>query len=237
MESHIYSVLSSKEIGKSIQKRRRALKITQKELAERLGKSERTIQKYESGEITMKIDAIKEIAEELDISWQDLLSPDRPLNGTPMITDNPKDASPDYEFHTMGDVIKALFAITNIKDFSFQLTNTKPPENPEWTAGIMVNGKGDSQYDADFCLFMENWMQKLNALRAGRISQEQFEAWKIEMIDYYSESYFSDLASILSKHTKQDNVANVYTMNSISASPDIVPGSNDDSNSNNSSEN
>ena len=53
-------------------------------------------------------------------------------------------------FHTMSDVINVLFAITELTDFSFELTNTKPPENSEWTAGIKVNGKGDGKYDADF---------------------------------------------------------------------------------------
>ena len=64
---------SSKEIGKAIQKQRRAQKITQKEFAQRLGKSERTIQKYESGEILLKIDVLKQIANELNVSWQELL--------------------------------------------------------------------------------------------------------------------------------------------------------------------
>ena len=50
---------SSEEIGKAIQKQRKAQKITQKEFAQRLGKSERTIQKYESGEILLKIDVFK----------------------------------------------------------------------------------------------------------------------------------------------------------------------------------
>ena len=54
---------SSEEIGKAIQKQRRAQKITQKEFAQRLGKSERTIQKYESGEILLKIDVLKQIAD------------------------------------------------------------------------------------------------------------------------------------------------------------------------------
>ena len=49
---------SSEEIGKAIQKQRKAQKITQKEFAQRLGKSERTIQKYESGEILLKIDVL-----------------------------------------------------------------------------------------------------------------------------------------------------------------------------------
>ena len=50
---------SPEEIGKAIQKQRRAQKITQKEFAQHLGKSERTIQKYESGEILMKIDVLR----------------------------------------------------------------------------------------------------------------------------------------------------------------------------------
>ena len=67
---------SSEEIGKAIQKQRRAQKITQKEFAQRLGKSERTIQKYESGEILLKIDVLKQIANELNVPWQELLFAD-----------------------------------------------------------------------------------------------------------------------------------------------------------------
>ena len=63
---------SSEEIGKAIQKQRKAQKITQKEFAQRLGKSERTIQKYESGEILLKIDVLKQIANELNVPWQEL---------------------------------------------------------------------------------------------------------------------------------------------------------------------
>ena len=39
---------SPEEIGKAIQKQRKAQKITQKEFAQQLGKSARPIQKYES---------------------------------------------------------------------------------------------------------------------------------------------------------------------------------------------
>ena len=130
---------SPEEIGKAIQKQRRAQKITQKEFAQRLGKSERTIQKYESGEILLKIDVLKQIANELNVPWQELLSPE----DTNIPKDNTTTEHLAYEFHTMSDVINALFAITELTDFSFELTNTKPPENPEWTAGIKVNGKSD----------------------------------------------------------------------------------------------
>ena len=58
-----FAMYTAEEIGTAIKKRRRQLKITQKEFAQRLDKSERTIQKYESGEITMKIDLIKQVAD------------------------------------------------------------------------------------------------------------------------------------------------------------------------------
>ena len=175
---------SPEEIGKAIQKQRRAQKITQKEFAQHLGKSERTIQKYESGEILMKIDVLKQIANELNVPWQELLSPED--NNIPK--DNTTTKYPAYEFHTMSDVINALFAITELTDFSFELTNTKPPENPEWTAGIKVNGKSDGKYDADFCLFMENWITKKNMLQTGKLSKEKFGSWKSDMLAYYKDS-------------------------------------------------
>ena len=182
--AYIMDIPSPQEIGKNIQKHRRAQKITQKEFAKRLGKSERTIQKYESGEIIMKMDVVKEVANELNIPFQELLYP----AGIDNAAKEPIKQSTSYEFHTMSDVINALFAITELTDFSFELTNTKPPENPEWTAGIKVNGKGDGKYDADFCLFMENWITKKNMLQTGKLSKEKFGSWKSDMLAYYKDS-------------------------------------------------
>ncbi len=183
-DSFQMSMSSPEEIGKAIQKQRRAQKITQKEFAQRLGKSERTIQKYESGEILMKIDVVKQIANELNVSWQELLSPKEENTSK----DNTTPEYPAYEFHTMSDVINALFAITELTDFSFELINTKPPEDPEWTAGITVNGKGNAKYDADFCLFAENWITKLTMLQTGKLSKEKFDSWKADMLAYYKDS-------------------------------------------------
>lgn len=108
---------SPEEIGKAIQKRRRAQKITQKEFAQRLGKSERTIQKYESGEILMKIDVVKQIANELNVPWQELLSSE----DTNISDDNTTSEYPACEFNTMSDVINALFSITELTDFRLNL--------------------------------------------------------------------------------------------------------------------
>lgn len=193
-----FAMYTAEEIGNAIKKRRRQLKITQKEFAERLGKSERTIQKYESGEITMKIDLIKLVADELEIPWQELLEAKTDEIGIV----SSENEFPACRFHTLSDAINALFTITEIKDIAFQLTCAKPPESPDWTSALMVNGKGSGIYNADFCLFMENWMNKLAALQSGSINQEQFETWKRETLEYYSDSYFSDFISQRAKSRK-----------------------------------
>ena len=125
---------SPEEIGKAIQKRRRAQKITQKEFAQRLGKSERTIQKYESGEILMKIDVVKQIANELNVPWQELLSSE----DTNVSDNNTTSEYPACEFNTMSDVINALFAITELTDFSFELTNRLKALNGLLVSVLMV---------------------------------------------------------------------------------------------------
>ncbi len=193
-----FAMYTAEEIGNAIKKRRRQLKITQKEFAERLGKSERTIQKYESGEITMKIDLIKLVADELEIPWQELLEAKTDEIGIV----SSENEFPACRFHTLSDVINALFTITEIKDIAFQLTCAKPSESPDWTSALMVDGKGSGTYNADFCLFMENWMNKLAALQSGSINQEQFETWKRETLEYYSDSYFSDFISQRAKSRK-----------------------------------
>lgn len=214
-----FAMYTAKEIGNAIKKRRRQLKITQKEFAERLGKSERTIQKYESGEITMKIDLIKLVADELNIPWQELLEAKSDENDILLEEDN----SPSYSFHTLSDVIKALFSITEIKDISFQLSCTKPPESPEWTSSLSVDGKGSGIYNADFCLFMENWMNKLTDLQAGFLSQEQFESWKKKTLEYYSDGFFSDDASQTAKKKKNTNKRKTTFSKVQIVSPQVKP--------------
>ena len=179
-----FAMYTAEEIGNAIKKRRRQLKITQKEFAQRLDKSESTIQKYESGEITMKIDLIKQVADELDIPWQELLEAKSDKIGIVSAEED----FPSYRFHNLSDVINALFTITEIKDIAFQLSCTKPPENPEWTSALMVDGKGSGTYNADFCLFMENWITKKNMLQTGKISKEKFDSWKSDMLAYYKDS-------------------------------------------------
>lgn len=66
------------EIGKRLKTARKAAGLSQTELATRLDKTLRTIQKYESGEIEPSIAMINAIAKELNVSPADLIGYRRP---------------------------------------------------------------------------------------------------------------------------------------------------------------
>lgn len=182
-----YSSYSSENIGRNIKKLRRQRKITQKEFARQLEKAERTIQKYESGEINIPHDVLQQMGEVLDIPWFQLLTPEARV-----ILVKPDDSwRSKYSFESLGDVVNALFQIMETDDFSADITVKKPPEDAEWTADIGVNGKGNRKYDTDFCLFLENWRDKLSQLQSGHLSRELYNEWQDKTVAYYEDSKLS----------------------------------------------
>lgn len=188
----MFKICSNDEIGKNIRRIRRTQKISQKDLAILLGKSERTIQKYEAGEIELNISTLQQIADELNVPWYELTYNEE--DNVRMVAAK-KETNNRYDFHTLSDIFNALFSMTEIPELQFGLSCTKPPEDSEWTSSLFINGKGNGKYNSDFCLFIENWLDKVNMLQSGKISHEQYVKWQKKTLDYYSESYFSDTAS------------------------------------------
>ena len=65
----------NKIIGKRIKERRRALKMTQKELAQKIGCAEITVRQYESGRNAPKVDTRIALAKALDVPYVELFTP------------------------------------------------------------------------------------------------------------------------------------------------------------------
>lgn len=61
------------DIGNNIKSIRKKNKLTQKDLADKLNKSVRMVQKYENGEVTPNIEVLKEISKILNVSLDSLL--------------------------------------------------------------------------------------------------------------------------------------------------------------------
>lgn len=189
MDSNKYS---SKEIGENIQKLRKARKITQEQFAKQLGKGVRTIQKYESGEIQVPTDVLAQMGDIFEIPWIQIIKPNI------VFVDKNEDESwrSKYRFDSLGDIINALFTIEAGKNFTTNISVSKPPEDENWSASLSVDGKGSSKYDADFCLFMENWMTKLAALKAGTLSPAKYQEWQAKTIAYYENSKLEPVSEI-----------------------------------------
>lgn len=69
--------LNSKEIGKRIKQLRKGNKMTQRDFAEKLGKSVRLVQKYECGEVSVPVSAANRIADFFGVSAEYILFGDR----------------------------------------------------------------------------------------------------------------------------------------------------------------
>lgn len=164
-------------IGQRVRKARKDKGYNQTELANVLGKSIRTIQKYENGEIEISISMINELAKALDTTSTYLL-------GYKIETVKP-------EISTFADVAAMLFELEKVAGLKFDIDVKRPPRDNNWECSIKFDGKAKTDFNADMCLFLEDW----------KTAQEQadYEEWKDKTLAYYSR------LSISTKTKKDDN--------------------------------
>ena len=158
------------EIGLRIRTLRKRKGYNQQELADILGKSLRTVQKYESGEIEVSIAMANQLAEVLDTTPTFLFGYETEI--TPI--------------RSLADVLNFLFHIEQVKGIDFGIDVKRPPRSKEWQCAITFNGKADADFNTDLCLFLENWEEQRDNLRTYGITQEQYREWKAKTLAYYA---------------------------------------------------
>ncbi|CCZ55541.1 putative uncharacterized protein [Clostridium sp. CAG:75] len=168
-------------VAANLKRIRKQQKVTQRQLGERTGKSERTIQNYESGKINFNLEMIQTLASALEIDWKELMNNANSLDKS----DSP---SNKYPLDSLGDIINVLFQIQQTYDLSLHFSVKKPPADSDWLADITIPGKGTAKYDTDFCLFMEEWIQQMKQLYSEKISIDEYQTWQNETIAYYANS-------------------------------------------------
>ena len=157
-------------IGLRIRTLRKRKGYNQQELANILGKSLRTVQKYESGEIEVSIAVANQLAEVLDTTPTFLFGYETEI--TPI--------------RSLADVLNFLFHIEQVKGIDFGIDVKKPPRSKEWQCAITFNGKADADFNTDLCLFLENWEEQRDNLRTYGITQEQYREWQTRTLAYYA---------------------------------------------------
>ena len=158
-------------IGKRIRTLRKRKGYNQKELADIIGKSLRTVQKYESGEIEVSIAVVNQLAEVLETTPTFILGYDT-------------DIAP---IRSLADVMNFLFHIELVSGIDFGIDVKKPPRSKEWQCAITFNGRAaDAEFNTDMCLFLENWEEQRDSLRTYGSTQESYRDWKEKTLAYYA---------------------------------------------------
>ena len=157
-------------IGQRIKLLRKRKGLNQKELASILGKSLRTVQKYETGEIEVSIAVVNQLADILESTPTYILGYE--ANTAPI--------------RSLADIMGFLFQLEQVAGISFDIDVKKPPRSKEWQCSISFNGKASTDFNTDLCLFMEDWESQRDDIRAFQSTQAAYQKWQEQTLAYYS---------------------------------------------------
>ena len=157
-------------IGQRIKLLRKRKGLSQKELAGILGKSLRTVQKYETGEIEVSIAVVNQLADILESTPTFILGYE--ANTAPI--------------RSLADIMGFLFQLEQVAGISFDIDVKKPPRNKEWQCAISFNGKASADFNTDLCLFLEDWESRRDDIRAFQSTQAAYQKWQEQTLAYYA---------------------------------------------------
>ncbi|MCC8182577.1 MAG: helix-turn-helix domain-containing protein [Clostridiales bacterium] len=157
-------------IGQRIKLLRKRKGLNQTELAHRLNKSLRTVQKYETGEIEVSVAVVNQIADILDTTPTYILG---------------YEAS-NAQIKTLSDIMDFLFKLETVGGIDFKIDVKKPPRSKQWECSISFDGKSMADFNTDMCLFLEQWEQERDELRTYASTQEAYRKWKEQTLAYYA---------------------------------------------------
>lgn len=157
-----------KSIGTRLRALRKEKKLNQTELATLLGKSLRTVQKYENGDIELSLANINDIAKKLDTTATYLLG-------------YQQDKTPLTGYLS---VLETMFKLEEVADLGFRIEVKRPPKHDKWECSIVFDGK-DKNFDlnADMCLFLEDWQER-RADEDFQNPSKRYKAWKDQTLAY-----------------------------------------------------
>lgn len=160
-------------IGQRVRDLRKQKGLNQQELADILGKSLRTVQKYENGEISISIAMINKLADVLEAPSTYLLGYQKE----------------DAKIECLSDIMDFLFNLEKVIGLKFDVDVKRPPNFDGWECSIKFNGKEQSaELNSDFCLFLEDWKDIREEYFTYMCDKAKYEDWKDKSLAYYSSS-------------------------------------------------
>lgn len=157
-------------IGQRIKELRKRKALNQTELAQQLNKSLRTVQKYETGEIEVSIAVVNQLADILETTPTYILGYE----------------SSKVEINSLASIMDFLFKLETVAGIDFKIDVKKPPRSDQWECSIAFDGKSMADFNADMCLFLEQWEQEREDVRTYGSSQKVYRKWKERTLAYYA---------------------------------------------------
>ena len=165
------------EIGERIKNARKEAGLSKTEIAERIKKNMRTVQKYESGEIEPSISMINLLADELHVSPAYLVGYERP----------------QIEMNSLSDVFAVLYQLNKKADLRFEIDVRRPPHYEGWNCSIRFNGHNhEAKYNADLCQMLEDFEYERLRAETYFTSQDYFDHWFETELAYYAKTELPD---------------------------------------------
>lgn len=147
------------ELGKKIKEVRLSIKMSQKAMAEKLGKTTRTVQKYETGEIDITLQQISEIADILGTSVKRLIGEDQ-----------------EVEINTLSDVYNALAQIDEKIGICFDV-DTEKLNDKILSCKVIFKNDPDHKYNNEICSFLAEYALKKAEREAHLETQAGYLYW------------------------------------------------------------
>ena len=168
---------TSVEIGRRIKAARKAAKISQTDLANRINKTLRTVQKYESGEIVPSIDMIGQIAEVLGVLPFQLIAYERQ----------------ELRIKSLSDIFYILNELNNKTGIRFEIETKRTSKDGKWSCALKFDGNDPANpYNADLCKFLEQYALQRHRLESYWTTKEAFDSWLEESLSYYATEVLQD---------------------------------------------
>lgn len=163
-------------IGERIAEQRKRSGMSQSEFAEKLNKSLRTVQKYESGEIDMPISVINQVAEILNTTLNYLVGYD----------------SSHIKLEGVSDVLAFLYELDKKKEIQFDIELIKT-DMEDWKCKLVFDGKSkEAMHNCDICREMEDLKDNREALDTFWIGYDTYEASQKQSIEHYQKWSLTD---------------------------------------------
>lgn len=157
-------------IGQRIKTLRKRKGLNQTALAQLINKSLRTVQKYETGEIEVSIAVVNQLADVLETTSTYILGYE----------------SSTTQIRNLADVMDFLFKLETVEGIDFKINVQKPPRSKEWSCSISFDGKSTVDFNADMCLFLEQWQEERDDICSYVSTQESYKKWKERTLAYYA---------------------------------------------------